>query len=209
MIIILPIVACVAIVTMLYFSSTDSEKFASTFDLPCSISYQADIPTLKLNKSHNELPQELVFFLKSNSTGHICIRYSSESPLNERLLISNIPYVALIKTGSVQNQPTSDITVNVSPPTIDPNKTETDTIVKYTISASKSTGVYRMPISFICYSNDIPIVVWAGEPQVNSSDIKMWFGPEHGNCKSPIANAQIVGYDGGSLEYHDITPVIR
>lgn len=202
-------VVSTSLITVLFIGSTNSGKLINTFNLPCSISYQAGIPTLKLNKSSSELPQELVFFLKSNSTGHICIRYTSKSTLNDTLQIVTIPYVSQIEPGFQQNRPTTDITVIASPDTINPDKIGTDTIVMYTITAGNSNGVYRLPVSFICSSfNEIPIIVWSHKQEVNPSDIKMWFGAEHGGvCKSPIDSAQIVGFDGGSLEYHEITPI--
>jgi hypothetical protein len=140
------------------------------------------------------MPHRLVFFMKSNSTAEIFVRYTSSESNAGTMNIGAGVYV-----GKTNYTPldTSDVTISGDPTSI-PITQGSDTTVVYTITAKEGIkGVYWLSISQIC--GVMPVAIGIDSSSLNPSDIPVPMGAMH--CPVQFLDAQILGISGGTAEY--------
>lgn len=165
----------------------------------CPVDESLDLIPVRFDQFGN--PQRLVFFVESNSTAQICVRYTSglnnegNLPVGEQLVIDYFD--------TQKSHISSEVTVAAEPSSV-PLEIGSETFVLYTITApSNSDGVYWLPQSQMC--DAIPIVVWSHLPQVDSSKLPALMGFH--SCPAQMLSAQVVGFSGAIMNYKPANPI--
>jgi hypothetical protein len=135
----------------------------------------------------------LVFFIKSNSTAHIFVQYSSSLDNNGTMPIEGQFYTGNPYSFVPLNS--SQITISSSPEKIPINK-GSNTTVTYTISVKNAPGgLYWLNLTQIC--GVMPVAIDMDESQIHPSDIPVYM--QH--CGSLYMDYKILGISGGVAEY--------
>lgn len=135
----------------------------------------------------------LVFFIKSNSTAQIHVRYTSEFENT-----GNVDTGGQFYSGNPHDfipLDSSQITISSSPDHVSMNY-GTNTTVVYEISTKNVTsGLYWIVLTQICGA--IPVAIDTTSSQITPSDIPVY--SQH--CPAQVLNAKILGISGGNAEY--------
>ncbi len=165
--------------------------------VPCSSVYSSGLPILKSSPVNGSSPLRLAFFMKSNSTMQICIRYTSNEQNNEVLPL-NKKGDNPISRNLFPFEQVQEVRVVAVKPDLMPLKMGTSRVVTYTIAAAGSAkGVYWFPMNQWCDS--IPIVVDLKISDVSPSDFPVYMGVRFG-CGT-FLDTQIVGSSDAEVSY--------
>ena len=165
----------------------------------CPVDESLDLIPVRIDQFGN--PLRLVFFVESDSTAQICIRYTSGLDNHGTMPVADQLIVDYFNTQKSHNS--SDVTVNAEPRSV-PLEIGSETFVLYTITApSNSDGVYWLPESQMC--DAIPIVVWSDLPQVDSSKLTVIMG--FSSCPPQMLTVKIVGFSGAIMDYKPAKPI--
>jgi len=166
---------------------------------PCTEAFPKGLDTFEQPFSRTS-PEGLVFFMKSNSTANICVRYTS--PYDNTGMEQ---VYAEMWTGKGNYEPalSSEIVVSANPDFLPLNR-ETNITVTYTITAlNNSKGIYWMSISQICEL--IPVVVGIDNSELSSSDIPVFLGLR--SCPAESLNNKIIGVSDAKVDYKIRQPI--
>ena len=164
----------------------------------CPVDESLDLIPVRFDQFGN--PLRLVFFVESNSTAQICIRYSSDYDNHGSIPVADQLIVDYYNQNSTVS---SDVMVAAEPSSV-PLEIGSETFVLYTITApSNADGVYWLPESQMCTA--IPIVVWSDLPQVDSSKLTVIVGFH--SCGPQMLTAKIVGFSGAIMDYKPAIPI--
>lgn len=142
--------------------------------------------------------QRQVFFVKTNSTAHLCIEYTS---ITDTEGMFSFPTQLYSNYYSENVAPTTLVNLTRVPEDM-PLGYDSTVVVTYTIITGNETGTYWLQNP---YNEAFPIVVYSDMPSVDPSEIPVLIR----NSGSPIilVSTRIVGYDGGIMEYQDAKPL--
>ncbi len=148
-----------------------------------------------------QVPHQLVFFMKSNSTAKIFVEYTSREPNTGTMNSWSSVYL-----GNATNYTplaSSDITISGSPSTI-PLTEGSETTVVYTIKANEGVkGVYWMFLAQFC--GLMPIAIDIDSSHLSPSDIPVFMGSR--SCPAQMLDAKILGISEGTAEYKIAQPI--
>ena len=159
----------------------------------CPVDESLDPPLIRINQFGDSVSR-LVFFVKSNSTAQICIKYTSGFDNHGSIPVAN---ELIVDYHNQTSYASTEVTVSAEPSSV-PLEMNSETFVLFTITApNNSEGVYWLPEGQMCGA--IPIIVWFGLPQVDSSELPVIMRP-HG-CPAIVLDAKIVGFSGAIMDY--------
>ncbi|MGQ0795668.1 MAG: hypothetical protein ACT4N5_05750 [Nitrosopumilaceae archaeon] len=165
----------------------------------CPVDESLDLIPVRFDQFGN--PLRLVFFVESNSTAQICIRYTSG--LDNQGTKSVADKLIVDYFNNQKSHISSDVTSSAEPSSV-PLAIGSETFVLFTITApANSDGVYWLPEGQMC--DAIPIVVWSDLPQVNSSELTVIVGFH--SCGPQMLTAKIVGFSGAIMDYKPAKPI--
>ncbi|VVC05821.1 Uncharacterised protein [uncultured archaeon] len=157
---------------------------------------QQQIPTTGFSKLGSDpfsmMPHRLVFFMKSNSTAQIYVRYISNQPDNGIMPLEGEFYVGDPHNFTLLNS--SKLTVSVSPDSV-PYRNSNITAV-YTITAKNvNSGIYWLSLADMC--GVTPVAIDVDSWHISPLDIPVYTM----YCGSHITDVKILGISGGTAEY--------
>ncbi|MEM2160675.1 MAG: hypothetical protein QXN55_06955 [Candidatus Nitrosotenuis sp.] len=158
--------------------------------------YDPQVFNVMISQSGNA--QRQVFFVKTNSTAHLCIEYTSITP-NEGMF--SFPMQLHTNYYSANVAPTTFVNLTREPGYMPLGYNSTVTVT-YNITTGNKTGTYWIQNP---YNEAFPIVVYSDAPNVDPSEIPILIR----NSGNPVdvVSTKIVGYDGGIMEYRDAKPL--
>lgn len=162
----------------------------------------SDSPDFKIGSDLlGPIPHQLVFFIKSNSTAKIFVKYTSHESNTGTMPSYSSVYVG--KGGEYDSLTTSGVTIHAYPSAI-PLTQGSDTVVVYNITTKEGVkGVYWIFLAQFC--RVMPVAIDMDSLTVSPFDIPVQTG--NMNCPAQFLDGKILGISGGTAEYKIGQPV--